>query len=284
MGERGQTPIPALSQASQFCHRRLIQDLFVVPSCVLIETTKACLFPAAFRPPGADPSSATQAIDVPCQGAMTVPTSRRCFLPSPEARGQPFQSVAPPRATPAGRDPNGSVQLSCLGLANRPISSLGQDTQDIWNGFGTFPGCAPWDLRWPAGPERTDPSGVGASKRDSNHPAVQAHLAGQAPAPCPHPARSHRSQSHDIRESLEPRLAPSLLRDKRDCFSDPRPPAAAPSLPFRRTEHGEWRGAANRRTIGAEIASLNPRSPAPPVAHQKDTRTEKPIHPKPDNL
>ena len=138
---------------------------------------------------------------------------RKCFLPSPEAKGQPFQSVAPPRATPAGRDPNGSVQPSCPGLGNRPLSSLGQDIRD--------------------------PSGVGASKRDSNHPAVQAHLAGQAPAPCPHPVRSRRSQSHGIRESLEPRLVPSLLRDKRDCLSDPRPTAAAPSLPFKRTEHGE---------------------------------------------
>jgi hypothetical protein len=86
-GERGQTPIPALSQASQMCRRHLIQDLFMVLSCVPIETAKPCLLPAAFRPPGADPSSATQAIDVPCQGAMTVPTCVANASSPPPRRG-----------------------------------------------------------------------------------------------------------------------------------------------------------------------------------------------------
>ena len=140
--ECGQTPIPALSQASQFYRKRLSQDLFMVLYQVPVEMTETRLLPAAFGPPGANPSSATQAIDVPSQGAMTVPTCHRCFLPSPRRGANRSSLSRRPRATPAGRDPNRSARVSCLGLVNRPISSLRQDTQDTWMASAPSPGWA----------------------------------------------------------------------------------------------------------------------------------------------
>jgi hypothetical protein len=233
--------------------------------------TETYLLPAAFGPPGANPSSATQAIDVPSQGAMTVPTCRRCFLNSPRRGANRSSLSRRPRATPAGRDPNRSVRVSCLGLVNRPISSLVQDAQDIWMASASSLAgqardlprrTAPDTFQAPRGPfagpralSEEIPAGFSGVQWASAGLALQNEIRAIPPPKRISPARPQRLARTPLVRAAVSRMTIGRVvnqdlfrvfcKTREIAFLIPgRPPP--PSLPRGRTEHRDARGAANR--------------------------------------